>query len=414
MRSKVTYMGIGKLLSNRNIYSVLLAVVISFAFVAIMVNGATTISSNINTGGTLTVTGNSTLTSNVFASSTMAVTGQTSFYNQVVLNNASSDPTGVAAGAIYWDTAREEIRVFDGIDWNTVASSTDAAGGLILAGDGQGVRFNTIANGYMALGTTTLPVIAVDSGNAILHINATTSASVPLVIAGIGAFGGDLFNVYNHLQTQVFSLDPMGNASTTMLSTNVIALDALTVSGYATTSGTTGNFDTEGNIVAVGTLTITGTQTFTGALTANGAVTLGDAAGDAIIFTGNASTTNSLSVGTGGLGREFSVGGFATTTVGFEGNVFATTTIGLDTEIGGGGFLGVGTTTSAFSAALGVRGNIHAGSAATTTLSLHTDAAANGTCIQMVSSDGAMVRIFVLNADNALVVEAGPCSGGGS
>ncbi|MBI4130669.1 hypothetical protein HY468_05100 [Candidatus Roizmanbacteria bacterium] len=390
----------GNLLTNRNFYSVALAVVISFAFVAVMVNGASTISSNISTDGTFTVTGDSTFTGDVFATSTMAVTGQASFYDQVVLDSAASDPTGVSAGAIYWDTANEVIRVFDGIDWNTVSSSTDASGGLILAGDGQGVRFNTIANGYMALGTTTLPVVAVDSGNAVLHVNATTSASVPLVIVGSGAFGGNLFNVYTHQQTEVFSLDPMGNASTTMLSTNVIAVDALVVSGYATTSGSTGNFDTEGNIAATGSLTMTG------ATVLNGAVTLGDAAGDAIIINGNASTTNLFTV----RGEEFSVGGFSTTTVSLtEG--FATTTYGF----GLGSALGIGTSTPELSSKLAVAGSIYADNgSATTSLILSTSSETIGSCIQMKASDGATLRIYATttyatDTFRSLVIEAGTC-----
>ncbi|MBI2109522.1 MAG: hypothetical protein HYT93_05170 [Parcubacteria group bacterium] len=370
----------GKLLTNRNFYSVLLAVVVSFVFVAVMVSGATTISTNISTGGTLSVSGDSTLTGDVFASSTAAFTGQTSFYDIVVLDNGTSDPTGVSAGSIYWDTTNEVIRAFDGIDWNTVASSTDAAGGLILAGDGQGVRFNTIANAYMALGTTTLPVVAVDSGNAILHVNATTSASVPLVLIGSGAFGANLLNVYNHVQTEVFSLDTMGNASTTILSTTANVLDALAVSGYATTSGATGNFATEGT-VSVG-----------------GGYAAGDGSGVSIGTTGNLQ-----------VNADFEVNGYATTTAA-SGN-FATA--GNVDVIG---TIGIGTTTPAFSAELGVTGDIHADSGATTTLSLHTDAASRGTCIQMRALDGTIVKIYAtstpgvdFNARAALVVEAGTC-----
>lgn len=381
-----------KLLTNRNFYSVALAVVISFAFVAIMVNGATTISSNINTGGTLTVSGDSTLTGDVFASSTMAVTGQASFYDQVVLDSASSDPTGVSAGAIYWDTTNEVIRVFDGIDWNTVASSTDAAGGLILAGDGQGVRFNTIANAYMALGTTTLPVVAVDAGNAILHVNATTSASVPLVIIGKDGYGGNLFNVYNYLQTEVFSLDPAGNASTTILSTTANVLDALVVSGYATTSGTTGNFATEG------TLTVTGATTLTGALTANGNATFGDAAGDSVTV----------------VGQTFSVAGLATTTAVIADDM-ATTTIGTLR----GSALGIGTSTPELSSKLAVSGTIYADDgSATTSLILSTSSETIGSCIQMKATDGTAIRIYATTTPGSgsasgefmpLVIEAGTC-----
>ena len=69
------------------------------------------------------------------------------------------------------------------------------------------------------------------------------------------------------------------------------------VNGYATTSGSSGNFATAG------------TLTVTGATELNGAVTLGDAAVDAIIITGNASTTNSLTIGKTASTTKLVVGG---------------------------------------------------------------------------------------------------------
>ncbi|MAG12461.1 hypothetical protein CL630_01470 [bacterium] len=391
----------GKLLTNRNFYSVLLAVVISFAFVAIMVNGATTISTNINTGGTLTVSGASTLTGDVttagsvFATSTLAVTGKAFFYDQVTLLSQAANPTADATGAIFFDSDDRVIKVYDGVDWRTVASTTSSEG--LVLGASRGVRFNTIATGYMALGTSTLPVTEVDSGNAILHVNATTSASVPLVIMGKGAYGGNLLNAYNYLQTEVFSIDTIGNASTTMLSTTALVADALVVSGYATTSGSTGNIQTEG------TLTVTGNTTL------NGAVTLGDAVGDAIIITGNATTSNAFTV----RGLSFDVAGYATTTVSIA-DTFATTTLGGNTF---GSMLGVGTSTPDIGAKLGVNGDISAGgTVGTTTLRLHAGAANTGTCIQMRTTDGAVVRIYATTTpasqtDNFfdLVIEAGLC-----
>lgn len=65
---------IGRIFS-RGPVSVTLAVVLSVLFVTGVVGAATTISTNINTAGTLTVTGASTLTGNVSAAGTLAVTG---------------------------------------------------------------------------------------------------------------------------------------------------------------------------------------------------------------------------------------------------------------------------------------------------------------------------------------------------
>ncbi|MBI2047688.1 MAG: hypothetical protein HYT27_00970 [Parcubacteria group bacterium] len=392
-------MTIVKLLTNRNFYSVALAVVVSFVLVAIMVSAATTISTNISTGGTLSVTGNSTLTGDVFATSTLAVTGKAVFYDQLALDSAASDPTGVTAGSLYWNTADSLIRVFDGADWRTVASSTSGDGGLILSND-VAVRFNTIATGNMALGTSTLPVVSA-SGNSLLFLNATTSATIPLVIQGWADQTGDLVRGLSDLNVELFAIDHSGNASTTLLSTTGIHVDALVISGYATTSGSTGNFATEGTV------------TVTGATTLNGAVTLGDAVGDAITITGNASTTNSLTV----VGLEFSVGGFATTTID-RSDTFATTTIGVNTEAGGGGALGVGTTTPGTgSSKFGVEGDVWVGSTATTSLVLHTNAATTGTCWQFVASDGTLLRMYATSTPGNMasgthfpfIVEAGSC-----
>ncbi|MBI2097667.1 MAG: hypothetical protein HYT46_01905 [Candidatus Vogelbacteria bacterium] len=393
---KLLAMSFSKLFRNKSFYSVTLSVVLSVMFVALAVSAATTISTNITTGGTLTVTGISTFTGAVYATSSVVATGQLRTYDQLILDSATSDPTGAAAGALYWNTTNSLIRLYDGANWRTVATSTSGSDGLTLTG--PGVRFNTIATGYMALGTTTLPAPAADA-NGLLFLNATTSATVPLVIVGAsGSQTGDLFRVLNPTFTELFAIDAYGNASTSVISTATGA--GLFVGGYATTTGPNGNFATEG------TLAVTGTSAHTGNATFAGNVTLGNAAADLITITGNASSTAALTV----VGTEFSVGGYATTTVSLA-NAAATTTLGSAL----GSALGIGTTTPAFSAKLGVVGSIHAGSTATTSLILHTNTASTGTCIQMVASDGTMIKIYATSTPGAnangqsLRVEAGAC-----
>ena len=138
------------LLKNRAFYAVVFSVVISLALVSYIATAATTISTNINTGGTLTVSGVSTLTDQVFASSTVIATGRIQTYGQLVLQGATSDPTAFGAGALYYDSTNRVVKLYNGTSWFSVASSTDASGGLILT-DNVGVRFNTIATGYMVL-----------------------------------------------------------------------------------------------------------------------------------------------------------------------------------------------------------------------------------------------------------------------
>ncbi|MBI4121331.1 MAG: hypothetical protein HY457_03715 [Parcubacteria group bacterium] len=383
---------------KRSVYSVVLSAVLSLVFVTIAVSGATTIGSNISTAGTITSSGS------IFASSTanaVLVTGQARFYDQLVFDSAAANPTADASGAVYFNSTERVLKMYDGVNWVTVASSTDANGGLILT-NGIGVRFNSVDTNYMALGTTTLPVANPNSGNALLFLNATTSASVPLVIgAAKGSQTGDLFRIVGPTFSELFAIDSQGNASTTILSTSALVTNALSVSGFATTSGATGNIATEG------TLAVTGATTLTGALTVNGAATLGDAAGDAIIITGNATTSNALTV----RGLSFDVAGLATTTVSLV-NGAATTTLGSIF----GSAIGIGTTTPALSAKLGVVGSIHAGGTGTTSLKLHSSGTNAGTCIQMRTTNGVIIRIYATTTPTAgadltqsLRVEAGTC-----
>ena len=386
------------LLKNRAFYAVVFSVVISLALVSYIATAATTISTNINTGGTLTVSGVSTLTDQVFASSTVIATGRIQTYGQLVLQGATSDPTAFGAGALYYDSTNRVVKLYNGTSWFSVASSTDASGGLILT-DNVGVRFNTIATGYMALGTSTLPVATINAGNALLFLNSTTTATVPLLIAGVG--GGDLsdmIRVVNGVYTEVFAVDAAGNASTTGLSIGR-ATGFLMVGGYATTTGSTGDIATEGTFAVTGTSAHTGNSTFAGD------VTLGNAAADSIILTGNATTSNALTV----RGLSFDVAGYATTTVSIADGV-ATTTLGSIF----GSTLGIGTTTPMTGAKLGVVGDITAGSSGTTTLRL--DSSGAGTCIQMRTTSGVLVRLYATTTPESqtdnffdLVIEAGEC-----
>src|SRR3989339_657350 len=70
---------------SKNKY-LILSVVLSVIFVAAITYGATTISTNINTAGTLTVSGVSTLTGAVYATSTLQATGVTTLYDNLVVD----------------------------------------------------------------------------------------------------------------------------------------------------------------------------------------------------------------------------------------------------------------------------------------------------------------------------------------
>lgn len=78
----------------RKYFSVVLSVFVSVMAVALVGSAATTISTDISTGGTLSVTGASTLTGNVSAAGTLAVTGATTLTGLTTMGYAST--TGVS------------------------------------------------------------------------------------------------------------------------------------------------------------------------------------------------------------------------------------------------------------------------------------------------------------------------------
>src|SRR3989344_8231767 len=199
---------------QRSFYAVFLSVVLSVVLVAGAAGAVSTISTNISTGGTLSVTGSATFTNMVNGSSTMVMDGVARFEDQMILDSATSDPTGVEAGALYFDSTNNLIRVYDGTAWNTVATSTSASqagGDLILASLGSDtalenmIRLKDIGNGLMALGTTS-PVL--DSGViddlALLTLQATSSTNVPLRIIASSSTPG--LNVVRGNPTNLFDI----------------------------------------------------------------------------------------------------------------------------------------------------------------------------------------------------------------
>lgn len=267
----------------RNTYTILFSVVMSFAFVALAVSAATTISTNINTGGTLTVSGITTANGALHASSTLVATGATTLYGTTtisaqpfVLGLMATNPNGQTEGTIFYDSTSKIIKLYDGSSWFTVATST---GGAVLSG--SRIQFSDLTTNYVTFGTTT-PI-----GASVMTLEATSTLSIPLSLRAFNAQTSNIFQVQNVAGTELFALDDLGNASTSDISVS----GNLWVDGYATTSESNGNIATEGS------------------LTVNGAVILGDAATDNITITGNATTSNALYVT-----NTLDVGGTASTT----------------------------------------------------------------------------------------------------
>jgi len=269
----------------KNFASILFSTVLSFIFVFAVANAASTISTNISTGGTLTVTGTTALdggltmdtdkftvantTGNTVVGGTFTVTGTSALNETVtiaaskglVLGSSSSNLTG-SAGMIFYDSTNKAIKLYDGSSWFTVGTTTT---GVQLSGNR--VSLGDLTTQYMTIGTTT------QTGLSVMTLTGTTTTSIPLTIRGATSQAANLFQLQNIGGTELFALDFAGNASSTMLSTT----GNIWVNGYATTTGSNGNFATEGTLTVGGTAAVTGATTLTGALTANGAVTLGNA-----------------------------------------------------------------------------------------------------------------------------------------
>jgi len=173
--------------------------------------------------------------------------------------------------------------------------------------------------------------------------------------------------------------------------------DVIIITGNASTTNALtvgGDFFVNGNATttsADGNISTEGTLTVAGATILNGNVTLGDAGTDTLTVTANASTTEALTVG-----GDLFVNGNATTTSA-NGN--------FTTE----GTVGVASTTPAEE--LGVTGDAFFSSAATTTLFVHsTDGMTGAGCIEMTGSDGVQHRIYInLDDSTSLIIEAGNC-----
>src|SRR3989344_8985726 len=261
-----------KFFKQKSFYAVFLSVVLSVVLVAGAAGAVTTISTNISTGGTLSVTGASTFSDNgtfignrvnlgspngsaaaqddrVYLYGTTTVVGAQSL---VFGSSTAESLSGQQAGAVYFDSTNRVLRLYDGVNWYPVASSTDAAGSLIIGAGTKLVRFNIIETAHMALGTTTTQLFET-AGPAVLTIQATSSSETALRIYATSTFSqsGDIFQILSSSAAELFVIDGLGHASTTSSlsvgSTGNNNNANLYVGGNATTTGSTGNFATEGN-----------------------------------------------------------------------------------------------------------------------------------------------------------------------
>ena len=250
---------------KRNSLLMLVSVSVAFFGVLFYTYAATTISTSIETGGTLTVTGTSATTlggaltvtgvsqfnGSLHATSTALFTEGATMYNTLVLRK-NADAGTEAEGGIYYDSDDKLIKLWDGTSWVNVATST---GGNGLTVSGAKIQLTDL-NSYLTIGTTT------QRGFSMLTLEATSTAAIPLTLRGYNAQTANLLQIHNVAGAELFAIDARGNATTTMLSTT----GSIWVNGFATTTGSNGNFSTQGTVgvassspyVALG---VTGTTT---------------------------------------------------------------------------------------------------------------------------------------------------------
>lgn len=316
-------------MNKKELTAVALSIAASFLFVAAITTASTTINSNVNTGGTLTVSGASTLTGAVWATSTLQATGAATFYNDLlvdtntfyvdstnnrvgigsttpaiemsvagdgyltgglglgernavdktlVLSGMTSNPTG-APGMIYYNSTNGNVRLYNGSSWGVIGTST----GFNLTGNN--IQFVDNALNNMTLGTTT------SQSAAMITLEATTTTAVPLVIVGRASQTGNLLQITANGGSlgggsNLFTIDNLGRVGTNF-----------SVNGFATTTAATGAIATQG------ALTVTGTSTLTTGTDIGGGYTAGS---------GSGATINSL--GRLEINDDFVVNGKATTT----------------------------------------------------------------------------------------------------
>lgn len=150
----------------RTTVSVTASVVISVFFVFLTVYSASTIGTNVSTGGTLSVSGVSTLTGNVAASGTLQVTGAAIFYDPVTFR------TGIGASSTV-----------------SITGSTTIAGALNVSGAFTAMSAAVI-NGSTTIGAQ-LNAGVINASSTVL-VNGSSTIAGALNVQGVARFANQI------------------------------------------------------------------------------------------------------------------------------------------------------------------------------------------------------------------------------
>ncbi len=160
-------------ITSRGPVSVTLAVVLSVLVVTATVGAATTISTNINTGGTLVVTGASTLTGNVAAEGTLTVTGATALNGSTTIGNAAADNITIAGHA----TSSQTFATLGNFYVNGYATTTASSGAIATEG---GITVGTGGTAMTRIYKGTCNLTGMDGTQS-----ATTTKAYPCAVTGV-------------------------------------------------------------------------------------------------------------------------------------------------------------------------------------------------------------------------------------
>ncbi|MEK7652543.1 MAG: hypothetical protein AAB334_01180 [Patescibacteria group bacterium] len=297
---------------NKKISTMILLSVFLFLFVATNANAATTISTNITTGGTLTVSGNAslgTVNGNTITTGTGVLTlgaGKTlTVSNTLTLAGTDSSTLNIGAGGTLGTGAFATIA-----SYQTVL--TNSAGLLAALSDETGTGLSVFNNSPTFLDDITIGTVGTATGQ--IKIKGTTSGTVTVQTADAAGTYTLTLPTDDGTTSQFLQTNGSGvltwatGNSGTVTSVGVVAPIGLTVSGSPITSS--GNmtlaFDIEPTFIPFGSGTRT-MATSTALYYTSGTGTL-NATTFVGALTGNADTVTGLSV-TGGQTLTVTTGG---------------------------------------------------------------------------------------------------------
>lgn len=198
------------LLSKKQSIAVAASGLVSVLMVAGIVYSATTISTNVNTGGTLTVSGTSALTGNVFASSTLQSTGNALLY--AITGIATTSPSSLVNLAVHGNTLISgnitSVANVTATGTLTVSGLSTLSGFVSSASSSVGANFS-VAGPLSASSTLTVSGASSLKGNVDVNGNATTTASS-------GQFATQGFVGAGGTSTPSVELSALGTGTTTL------------------------------------------------------------------------------------------------------------------------------------------------------------------------------------------------------